>query len=324
MLDMTSIRELGPKQIITEPGFYQMPLERHHNQPCDGPSVTSSILRTMEIATPADVWAFHPLNPQRWEQEEKKALRLGRAMALYVEGGLERLEEGFRVLPANKPSRPTLAQEIAYREGRASDAAIRSILFWRDVAEDPRDAITEAEWELLANMGKALKRDPAASAALGGIPEITMAWKDEVNDLWCLSRPDQISFSGMLSDYKKVSTQGRPFSARLVDHRITEHGYHQQMAFAAEGFEVLTGNWPDEVGLVFQSDTAPHHVILRAIEEEDLRFGLFQNRRARARFRECLDSGHWPGPGEHIGSYRMPDWFRERLIEEMQVAGTAP
>lgn len=317
------IREIGPDEKITENGFYRLPMERHHNQPCDGPSVTSSVLRTMELATPADVWAFHALNENRYERPQTDALRMGRAMASFIEGGPEELENHFHVLPKNKPNRPTAAQRAAYLKGAGTEAGIRSIEFWAEVDADPRDIVTETEWELICNMGKVLVNDPAASAALGGEPEITMAWYDEATDLWCLARPDQVDFSGMLSDYKKVSMQGRPMSARICDHRITQHGYHMQMAFACEGFQTLTQEWPDQVGLVFQSDAAPYHVLLRGIDDEALAIGTFQNRRARMRFRECLDSGSWPGPGEHIANYHMPDWLRERMLDEMNTEGAA-
>ena len=318
------IRTLAEGEKITEPGFYAIHLDVHHSQPCDGPSVTSGVLRKMELGTPADVWAFSKLNPDRWEQNETPALRLGRAMAAYIEGGEEGLLREFNLLPENKPRKPTPAQIAAYKEGRASDKALESIRFWQAVEEDGRDIITKAEFDTFVDMGKVLVKDPAAAAALGGIPEITMAWKDELTDLWCLARPDQVSFSGMLSDYKKVSTQGRPFNHRLVDQRITQHGYQLQMAFAAEGFFQLTGEWPDQVGLVFQMDQPPYFVILRAIDEEDLSIGKFRNHEALYRFRECLDSGYWPGPGDDVGSYQRPEWHREMMIERMNQAGVAP
>lgn len=318
------IVELGPKQRIIAPGFYRMPLAQHHSQPCDGISVTSSTLRTMELQTPADVWAFHPLNPDRWEEDDKPALRLGRAMAAYVEGGPEEVEKFFRVLPADKPKRPTPQQIAAYDENRATEVGAKSVEFWRAVEKDPRDILTESEWDMIHNMGKVLARDPAASAALGGEPEVTMAWYDEATDLWCLSRPDQLSFDGLLSDYKKVNTMGMPFNARLVDRRITQHGYDMQMAFAAEGFKALTGEDPSAVGLVFQHDAKPHHVILRSLEAEDIEIGTFRNRRARQTMRDCLNSGHWWGPGEHVGPYIRPEWQRDMLLEQMNTAGVSP
>lgn len=324
MFDHPNIRTLGPDEKISEPGFYQMPLDRHHSQPCVGPSVTSGVLRKMELQTPADVWAFHLLNPDRWPSEDTTALRLGRAMAAYVEGGMEEVAKHFLVLPDDKPRKPTAAQIAAYEQGRATDAAIASVEFWNAVAADPRDQVSDSEIQTIKNMGVALSLDPAAREALSGIPEVTMAWQDERTGLWCLSRPDQVRFDGMLSDYKKVNTQGRPFDYRVCDRRITEHGYDMQMAFAAEGFERLTGNWPSMVGLVFQWDKPPHHTIMREISDEDLRMGQFRNQRALLRFRECLDSGVWPGPGDDVGAYQRPDWHREMILNEMNTEGKTP
>jgi len=123
---------------------------------------------------------------------------------------------------ADKPNRPTPQQLAAYEENRATEKGARSVEFWAKIADDPRDILSESEWGMICDMGRVLARDPAASAALGGEPEITMAWYDHASQLWCLSRPDQLSFDGLLSDYKKVNTMGRPFNARLVDRRITD------------------------------------------------------------------------------------------------------
>lgn len=317
------IRVLRENDKISEPGFYRIPMERHHGQPCDGVSVTSSILRTMELQTPADVWDFHALNPDRWERDDKPAFRQGRAMAALIEGGLDALNEQFIVLPVDKPNRPTAAQIKAYDEGRATDAGMRSVDFWCKIEADPRSILKPDELELILSMGKVLAKDAAACAALAGEPEITMAWYDDETDLWCLSRPDQLSFSGLLSDYKKMATRGSPFNHHLVDRRITDHGYDMQMAFAAEGFQELTREWPSAVGLVCQCDAKPYHVILRPILDEDLEIGVFRNRRARRRFRKCLDTGLWPGPGDDCGAYKRPEWQRAALIEQMGAAGVS-
>lgn len=317
------IRTLPDDAQITEPGFYSMSLDRHHGQPCDGPSVTSGVLRKMELATPADVWAFHVLNPDRWEKPQTDALRLGRAMAAYVEGGMDAVAQHFLVLPEDKPRKPTVQQIAAYNEGRGTEAGKASVEFWAAIERDPRDPITDAEHKMIGDMGKVLAQDPAACAVMAGVPEVTMAWQDEITGLWLLSRPDTVSFDGMMSDYKKMNTQGRPFNHRLVDARITEHAYDMQMAFAAEVFERLTGEWPGVVGIVAQWDQPPHHVILREISREDLAMAQFRNRRAINRFAECLKSGHWPGPGEDIAVYQRPEWQHKMLLEQMQTEGAS-
>ncbi|MBT9385506.1 PD-(D/E)XK nuclease-like domain-containing protein [Pseudooceanicola sp. CBS1P-1] len=317
-------RTLEPDELITEPGFYRISLDRHHNLPCDGPSVTSGVLRRMAKFAPSKVWARHPLNPDRFADPDSSALRLGRAMAALVEGGAEELQKHFQVLPDDKPARPTKAQLRALAQGRETPAAKKSIAFWSSITRDGRDILSESEFELLVGMGAALAADPAAAYALGGEPEITMAWQDERTGIWCLSRPDNLREDGLLSDYKKVNTQGRPFTGALVDDLIEKHGYHMQLGFADEGWEILTGNKPSQIGLVVQEDDAPYDVILREIEAEAISIGRFENRQALNRFSECLNAGRWPGAGEHVGAYRMSESYRERILAEMQTAGVAP
>jgi len=318
------IRTLKPGELITENGFYQIPLSQHHGQPCDGVSVTSGVLRQMELGTPADVWAFHKLNPNRWERKESDALRLGVAMALYVEGGAEKVLEGFSIHDEPKPRRPTKSQIEAYELGSPTDAGRISVEYWRKVDADPDDYLTQTEFDTICVMGAVLAADPAATAVMGGVPEITMAVQDERTGLWILSRPDTVSFDGAVTDYKKMNTQGEPFSYRIVDQRITKHGYDMQIALAGEAFETLTREWPNVAGIVAQCDTPPHHVIIREISREDLAIGQWRNRRAIDRFHECLTSMRWPGPGDDVGAYQRPEWQRTRLLEEMNMEGRAP
>lgn len=321
---MNEFRTLKPGEKIEENGFYSISLDRHHSQPCVGPSVTSGVLRKMELETPSVVWATSKLNPDPWPSDDSTALMLGRAMAALVEGGSDELKKHYLVADEEWPKKPTAPQIKAYEEGRATEKATESVEWWVKIKEDGRDVLDGAQLEMIMGMGSVLTKDPAACAALDGEPEVTMAYQDEETGLWLLARPDLVSFAGLVSDYKKVNTQGNPFNERLVDKRISKHGYDMQMAFACEVFERLTGGWPELVGLVFQHDKPPHDVILREISEEDLRIGQFRNRRSIQRFRECLDANHWPGPGEHVGIYNRPTYERDRLIEEMQKAGTAP
>ena len=318
------IRTLAPGEKICEPGFYNIPLDVHHSQCCDGVSVTSGVLRRMELEFPGEVWAFHDLNPDRWEREDTDALRLGRAMAAYVEGGEAEVEQHFYVLPEDRPQRPTRQQLVAIKEGRGSTTAMRSLSFWKEVDADPRDKITESQMNLIRDMGRGLVADPAAQALLGGIPEITMAWFDEQTQIWCLSRPDQVAFDGFVGDYKKISPQGALFNEALCDRAIKKHRYDMQMAFAHEGFEALTGYQPQAVGLIFQSDRRPHFCIPREIADEEIGIARFHNHRALRRFRECLDSGHWQEPGEHPGIFRWSDEERERILEQMNTEAAAP
>lgn len=391
---MTTIRTLKDGEKIAAPGFYRIPLSVHHSQPCDGVSVTSGILRAMETQTPEDVWAFHQLNenteptalaPKKYVREETDALRLGAAMAAFIEDGTEGLKRLYKILPPDKPNRPTpvqmekwgpyigkklgevfmtipddaprrptKAQLAALDAGKpVSDTAQTSISYWAAVDNDPREVISandleslrkglnaigfwqkmdadprrelsDTELRLLSEMGEVLVANDLARLALSGEPEITMAYKHEQSGLWVLSRPDNVTFDGAVSDYKKVSTQGRAFTTWLCDRRIEEHGYDMQMALAAEALEQLGVGWPTSVGLVFQKDKPPYSVILRDLLEDDLRIARWRNHEAIMRFAECLDTGHWPGPGEHVTAYSMSEKRREMFLERMQEQGATP
>lgn len=321
---MTQIIDLGPDEKITAPGFYRMPLSQHHAQPCDGVSVTSSVLRTMELQTPADVWAFSLLNPNRYVRPDTDATRLGTAMALFVEGGRDRVLEGFKVHAEDKPRKPAAAQTAAYLAGKVTEANKASVEYWAQVDADPDLYLDPKELDDICEAGAVLAADPAACLVMDGLPEITMAWQDERTGLWILSRPDTLSFDGAVSDYKRMATKGGPFDWRLVDRRITDYGIDMQMALAAEGMERLTGEWPGVVGIVAQLAGPPYHVILREILEEDLRIAQWRNRQAIDRFAECLRSGDWPGPGMDTAAYQRPAWQREMLLERMNTTGAAP
>jgi len=314
------IRKLADDEQITEPGFYAITLDRHHSQPCNGVSVTSGVLRKMILETPDVVWATHDLNPDPWEKGDTTALKLGRAMAAMVEGGTRELREHYVVIDSTSPNKPTEAQIAKYEAGKGTEAGIRSVDFWRQVEEDGRDVLNGEQLKMILNMSKALATNPDAIAALSGNPEITMAWFDEETQLWVLARPDQVSFSGLLSDYKKISAQGRVFDRRICNRRVIDHGYHMQMGLASEAFEILTGNWPDAVGLIFQNDKAPYASILMDLPLDSLIVGKYYNRLAMRLFRKCLDAKHWPGPGEDIATFKMPDWYLERALDDMGVS----
>lgn len=319
-----TIHDLGPKEIITEPGFYRLSLDRHHNGPCDGPSVTSSVLRKLEVGSPLHVWAFHYLNPDRYDDADRGALRMGRAMHSWVEGGRQALERDFIVIPSDAPSKPTKAQLASEKP---SPTAIRSISFWEAVSErleaTGRSLISQAEYETIAAMGEALAADPLASAVVGGEPEITMAWKDEETGLWCLSRLDNLTGDGLLSDYKKISTAYRPMTPALCRRRIEDGGYHQQLAFGAEGYFNITGNWPTDCALVFQEDKPPYAAITIAVGGDPLYWGMCANHRSLRLFRQCLDADHWPGPGENPEEFNFRDFQTERM-QQRQAEGDLP
>lgn len=318
---MPEIIKLGRDDVITEPGFYEMPLEQHHNQPCDGPSVTSGVLRTYWKHGPHKCWSNWSYNPNRKTPNIGTAARMGTAMASMIEGGLQELSQRFVLRDENTPRQPTAAQRAKYEAGEGTEAGIRSCEFWDEAERLGKSELNATELQLIADMSEVLANDPGAKLALEGAPEVTMAWRDEITGLWLLARPDTVNFTGSVTDYKKMNTNGFPFDARLVNQRIEKHGYHMQIAFGAEGMEALTEVKPNFCGLICQEDEPGFDIILHEIDDEALGYGRMQNRYAIDGIARHLEEGSFPSPNEKSGTYMMSDYYRERTEEKLRAAG---
>lgn len=313
------IRTLLPDEKITEEGLYRMPLARHHAQPCEGISVTSSVLRTIELGSPAAAWDFHMLNPDAYERPERDALKLGTAMHSWVEGGEEAVKRDFIILAPGTPKKPSDRQLNAAAPSKETVEAIRVWQqIWKRQALRGCPIITQAEFDQIKIMGKALEHDPTALAVLGGEPEITIATFDDETQLWMLSRLDNLTFDGLQSDFKRISTRGRFLTERVCKARIREHRYDMQMAFGAECFWRVTGQWPTDSAIVFQMDVPPFHSHTVAIGRDEIIAGVALNHRAMRIFRECYDSGNWPGPGAVISTFQYSTAEREAFQEAVK------
>jgi hypothetical protein len=310
---MVEIRTLKEGEKITENGFYDIPLSQHHGQPCDGVSVTSGVLRKMELASPADVWAHHQLNPKRKAVRTTHAMHIGGAMAAYIAGGKDELQKQFYCLRKGHPKRPTDAQWVAYLEKRWSPAVIKSCEAWAKVETNDRPALTFEDRATIYEMGEVLRQDPAAMAVMHGLPEVTMAVFDEASQIWLLARPDTVSLTGFSSDYKKIATRGGYFHKGVVDKRITEGGFDMQMGLADICFTKLMGQPLQTAGIIAQWSEYPYHVIPRGFTELELEEGRALNLHHAMEFRKSLDSGYWAGPAEEIGDYQRPDYRRRQI-----------
>lgn len=318
---MSLIRELQVGEKIKEPGFYNIPLHQHHNQPCDGISVTSGVLRTMETAGPAQVWAHSKLNPNSRPVEATKAMTIGAAMAALIAGGVRELQSQFRVLNDNVPRYPDKNMWAAFNEGRASQAAtLKACRAWREIDADPRPNLFMRDVDLLRSMAKELVKDPAATEVMTGYPECTMAAWDEKNQLWLLARPDTINpEQRRSSDYKKIATKGDPFTNDLVDRRVDSGEWGMQLAFASDVFRMITGSYLIENVIVAQWESWPHHVIPRPIPQSSIEEDIFRNRRAATRIRECLDANDWPV--SELGPYKRSKYKSDHIRWQMQNEG---
>jgi hypothetical protein len=302
--------KLAPGEMITANGVYDLSMADYHGQPCDGPSISSSGLRTIWSQSPAHYYEESSLNPAPKEPEDRPHFSLGRAAHHLLLQGRKGFDAEFVVRPEK------------WKDWR-TDAAKE----WRaDMIAAGMTIITDAELANIAGMARSLSAHPLVKAGiLDGAVERSLLWRDPETGMWCKSRPDAIpNTSGDVADLKTCVS----VSTDALRRSLGDYGYHQQGALVGEAFHHVLGREMQTFTLVWVEKEAPWCVRVTTITPEDLIRGAMQNAAALRMFADCVASGEWPGPGgaQHDGEYLpIGDWAAKSIdarIEELKSSPT--
>lgn len=292
---------------IARPGLYHsVPISTYHSADlCDGPSVSSSGLRTIINESAAHFWCTSPLNPNRVEPKESDALILGRAAHHLLLG-----EDDFSTLFIARPDKWDSWRTIDAKRWKAEQEA------------EGRTVLLPSQLEQIRGMARSLAAHPLIDAGiLNGQIEQTLAWKCKETGVWLKARPDAIpNDSGDFADLKTtadISTAG-------LTRAIAEQGYHMQAALIASGWHALTGNDIASFSFVFVEKSPPFCVRIVTLRDEDLARGERQNLIAIKEFVACMESGDWPGPGGADAEFMsLPEWAQKRIDHQIESAEAA-
>jgi hypothetical protein len=163
-----------------------------------------------------------------------------------------------------------------------------------------RVPLLSKEFEQVSNMQDAVMANPAARALFTGHKaEQSVFWEEDGLTLKC--RPDAWK-PGTLIDLK-TARDANPNTFGKTAH---EYGYHQSAAHYIDGVKAATGeDLPFHFVLV--EKTEPYLVSVVELDIEAINLGRMLNDRAKTVYRECVESGNWPGypSGELIS---LPAW----------------
>ncbi|MGP9819238.1 PD-(D/E)XK nuclease-like domain-containing protein [Salinarimonas sp. NSM] len=301
---LSGARILAAGEVITEPGVYgSVPMERYHGADlCDGPSVSSSGLRTLFSQSPAHYFATSPLNPNRVERTETQAFSLGRAAHHLLLG-----EADF-------------ARHFAVRPDEWKDWRTNAAKAWRDEQEAAGLTVLKPDdLDAIRGMAASLAANPLVAAGiLNGAIEQSIVWKDAGTGLWLKVRPDAIPGDGNdVADLKTTTSVAYDALAKTV----AEYGYAMQGALIREGFRQVLGRDLETFSLVFVEKTAPWCCRIVTLKTEDLDLGADAIRVALRVFARCLERGEWPGPGGTQGDaefLEIPEWARNRVRMQIE------
>lgn len=280
---------------ITKPGLYSGLGMQFYHAPniCDGPSLSSSLLRTIINKSPAHFFSTWCGNPHAIEQEDKKHFIVGRAVHHLLLG-----EKFFATLFAQQPDEYVNRTSGEVKPWNNNANYCRA---WHEERrKEGRSVLTRGDIDRIRGMAHALSRHPiirpphGGGGALNGAIERSVFWKDKATGLWLKIRPDAIpSDSGDFVDLKTT------LSVQWDDlvRTIGQFGYHQQGALIRRGAREVLGIDRPTFTLVFVESSPPHCTRIVTLKDSDLDRGDRQNRNAIDTFDRCLKSGAWPGPG---------------------------
>ncbi len=174
----------------------------------------------------------------------------------------------------------------------------------RDAAYERGDVpLLPAEFDAVQEMVAKVRAHPRAAELLSeGEAEKSLFWTDPATGVACRARPDWLRKDSIV-DYKS-STSAAPGHISKV---VADFGYHVQASFYLAGAVELELLPPDApFFFIVQSKTPPHLIKIVELDEVALRIGYERMTYALEIFRDCNESGVWPGFGDDIELISLP------------------
>jgi hypothetical protein len=161
-----------------------------------------------------------------------------------------------------------------------------------------------ADYQSVQAMADVLSENTTAMRLLSeGKPEVSAYALDEPTGVIRRGRFDWLGAS-ILTDYKTAaSVEPSAFAGS-----VAKFGYHMQAAWYLDLAHDL-GHPAEAFAFIAQEKTAPHLVEVYELDDAAIRRGRELNQRALERFRDCRDSGHWPGyTARDFTTLSLPRW----------------
>lgn len=156
-------------------------------------------------------------------------------------------------------------------------------------------------------MAAAVRAHPVAGKLFGpGAPERTLVWADPATGVLCRSKVDWLRADGIVD--LKTAADADEVSLSKAAHNF---GYVVQDAFYRRGFRAVRPGVDPWFVFVSVEKTAPYLVHVWQLSERAQAYGDRQVSAALEIYRDCRESGVWPGyPENEITDVDLPAWVR--------------
>jgi len=288
---------------MLEPGIYEnVSAEEYHSDPCDRPSLSASIAKTIILQSEAHAWLEHPkLGGEPWEASERMDMgSLGHALMLRQNRKVSLIP--FKDYKTNEAK--------ALRKSAREQGAI-------PILEDKLPGAKEAADRLRDRLK--LKY----GVELSGMSEVTVIWDEETEDgelVRCRSQMDHVLLDAALIIDLKMTDDASPDA---TERTISQLGYQIQGAAYVSAIEhaipALAGRVAFEL---FCCEAFKPYAVTRADFAGSMReLGRQKWKRAVNKWAKALRTNHWPDyPSETLHVEAKP-WQLSREAERTYVDG---
>lgn len=277
-----------------KPGIYEMDAPTYHKDPCERPSLSSSIAGVLCNSSPMHAFARHPRLTEAPVEDESDAMSIGTvAHALMLQG-----EHVAEVLPFKdwRTDASKDARKAAWADGKIPILAKH----WPDI-----QAMVNAANEQLGAFKDEVFETP-------GLPERVIIWQ-ESNGVWCRSRLDWLPTSHRtITDYKTTGATANP---EVISRTLFSNCWDIQAAFYARGLKTIDPFADPVFRFCVQETHKPYALSVVALGPDSLMLGEKKVAFAIEKFGECLESGVWPGYPTETCYATLPTWEEQKWLD---------
>jgi exodeoxyribonuclease VIII len=182
---------------------------------------------------------------------------------------------------------------------------------WKDALEEAaaygKLVLTSGDYDKAGRMGDSLRKLPIVRQLSEAqiLREPSAFWRDEETGLECRCRPDIYCPAFEIMADLKTTGDASPF---IWSKRAADMGYHAQEAWYTDGWQLAGGDRVEGFVFIVVETDYPHLAAAYELTPEAVHEGRLAMRKALLTYRDCRDSGEYPGYPAEVQSLDLPGW----------------
>jgi hypothetical protein len=298
-----------PKQpdnfVITEPGVYDLSTEAYHADPCQTPSLSSSIGKLMLNKSALHAAVRHPKLAMEQIKEEKDTFDLGTAAHTMLLG---------------KGSRFVVHDGDSWRGKIDGETSAE----WKaKVRVDGMVPILASQYQRTEEMVAACREQLQFTESRGafnfstGKTEQALVWREQTSSgvIWCRCLidwlPDKIEEDMISYDYK-TTEDAHP---DVQEKRTYNLGYDFQAAFYRRGVKAVFGLHEARIRFINQERDTPYCISQTELTPSAMELANREVLRAMEFWAMCLAEDIWPPYPARVCYINPPAWAEKQKLE---------